>query len=217
MPASRSIAPVSASACVSDLSPLLDFARHPGWVNIAGAFVAYVLLSLAMLPVWPVTILLGSLYGVWIGLAIAMPSSVCAAVVVFLLGQSVLRGWARRRMAGWSSVDAITRAMGEQSGWIALLLRLSPVVPFNLINYALSVTDLKFRAYLLTTIIGIIPATLMYLYLGAATTTVATGTSYTSLQLSMYVLGLVATVLAVWLIGRAVKKSLDAVEAGRPS
>jgi uncharacterized membrane protein YdjX (TVP38/TMEM64 family) len=170
-----------------------------------------------MLPVWPITILLGSIYGIWVGLAIAMPSSVFAASTVFLLGQTVLRQWARRRMAGWSKVDAITRAMGQESGWIALLLRLSPVVPFNLINYALSVTDLKFRAYFITTVIGIVPATLMYLYIGAATTAIAPGASYTWLQLSMYLLGFIATALAVWLIGRAVRTSLDAAEAGRPS
>jgi uncharacterized membrane protein YdjX (TVP38/TMEM64 family) len=176
-----------------------------------------VALSLAMLPVWPLTILLGSVYGIWIGLLVSMPSSLFAAAAVFLLGQSVLRTWARRRIAGWANVEAITRAIGSEGGWIALLLRLSPVVPFNLINYALSITDLKFRTYLLTTVVGIFPATLMYLYLGAATTTVAAGTRQSTLQLSMYIVGLIATVLAVWMIGRAVRRALDVIEPGRRS
>jgi uncharacterized membrane protein YdjX (TVP38/TMEM64 family) len=187
----------------------LDLLRQPGWFSLAAAFVAYVVLSLAMLPVWPVTILLGSLYGVWMGLLIAMPASVAGALAVFLLGQSVLRGWARRRMAGSDRLLAITRVVGDERGWIALLLRLSPVVPFNLINYALSVTDLRLGVYFVTTIVGILPATLMYLYLGAATASV-TRASYTGVELAAYVLGLVATVLAVWLIGRAVRKTLDA-------
>ena len=186
-------------------------------MNIVAAFAAYVLLSLAMLPVWPITILLGSIYGIWRGLLIAMPSTVVAAIIVFVLGQSVLRGWARRQMSGWEKAEAITRAIGSQSGWIALLLRLSPVVPFNLINYALSVTDLSFRAYCITTIVGIVPATLMYLSFGAATATVARGSRFSNVELVAYLSGLVATVLAVWLIGRAVKKSLELPPPGRPS
>ena len=86
---------------------------------------------------------------------------------------------------------------------------MSPVVPFNLINYALSVTDLRLGVYFVTTTIWILPATLMYLYIGAATTSVAR-TRYTGVELVFYVIGLVATVLAVWLIGRAVRKTLDA-------
>ena len=94
------------------LYALIDLLRHPGWFSLAAASAAYVVLSLAMLPVWPLTILLGSVYGIWMGLVIAMPSSLVGALAVFVLGQSVLRGWARRRMAGWGRLQAITRAVG---------------------------------------------------------------------------------------------------------
>ena len=190
------------------MADLLEFLRDPTWLGLAGAFAAYVILSLAMLPVWPVTIFLGSIYGIWVGLLIAMPASVAGALVVFVLGQSILRDWARRRIAGWSRLEAITRVVGDERGWIALLLRLSPVVPFNLINYALSLTDLRLGVYFVTTVVGILPATLMYLYLGAATVSVAR--KNTSVEVTIYVIGLIATVLAVWLIGRAVRKTLDA-------
>jgi uncharacterized membrane protein YdjX (TVP38/TMEM64 family) len=190
------------------MADLFEFLRHPTWLGLIGAFAAYVILSLAMLPVWPVTIFLGSIYGIWGGLLIAMPASVAGALAVFVLGQSILRDWARRRMAGWSRLEALTRVVGDERGWIALLLRLSPVVPFNLINYALSLTDLRLGVYFVTTVVGILPATLMYLSLGAATVSVARKS--TTVEVTIYVVGLIATVLAVWLIGRAVRSTLDA-------
>ena len=195
---------------------LVDLAGQPSWLGLAGAFTAYVVLSLAMLPVWPVTIFLGSIYGIWTGLLIAMPSSTAGALAVFVLGQSILRNWVRRRMEGWDRVQAITRVLGDRSGWIALLLRLSPVVPFNLINYALSITDIGPGVYFVTTVVGILPATVMYLYIGAATVSVARQ-SYTGVELAVYVVGLIATVLAVWLIGRAVRKTLELPADGRQS
>ncbi|MCC7415819.1 MAG: TVP38/TMEM64 family protein [Acidobacteria bacterium] len=163
------------------------------------------------------TILLGSIYGIAVGFLVAMGGSVAGAAAVFVLGQTVLRSWARRRMAGWARVEAIARAVGDRKGWIALLLRLSPVVPFNLINYAFSVTELPLGVYLLTTAIGIVPATVMYLYVGAATAMIVTGAEETNFQLALYAVGLVATLLAVWLIGRAVKTALRDAAGGRPS
>jgi len=175
-----------------------------------------VLLSIAALPVFPLTIALGSAYGIWRGFLIAMPSSVLAAIVVFLLGQSILRERAHRQVAGWPKGAAIMRAVGR-SGWIAILLRLSPIVPYNVINYALSLTDLPPGTYVTTTVVGIVPATFMWLYLGAAGATVAAGAKFTTFQLAMYLLGLIATVLAVWLIGREVRRSVDELTPGRPS
>jgi uncharacterized membrane protein YdjX (TVP38/TMEM64 family) len=192
------------------MTHLLDFIRHPGWASIAATMVAYVLLCLAMLPVWPITIALGSIYGIWRGLLISIPASVIGATAVFQLGRSVFRDWARRRVARWERVEAIRRAtVGHHGGWIVFLLRVSPVVPFNLLNYALSVTDMRLAAYVITTILGVLPPTLFYLYLGAFSASIARGTEYTGWELTAYVAGLIATALAIWLVGRAVRKTLE--------
>ncbi len=92
---------------------------------------------------------------------------------------------------------------------MVFLLRLSPVVPFNVLNYALSITDLPLRVYVAATAIGMVPPTILYLYLGSLTGSVARGTGYTGWQLVAYLAGLVATAGAVWLIGRAVRKALQ--------
>jgi uncharacterized membrane protein YdjX (TVP38/TMEM64 family) len=191
------------------MTPLLDFIRHPGWAGVAMACAAYAVCALAMLPAWPITVTLGSIYGLWRGLLIASPASVTAATMVFLLGRSVLRGWARRRIAGSVRLEAVVRALSDQGAWVVFLLRLSPVVPFNLLNYALSVTDLPLRVYVPATAIGMLPPTMLYLYLGSLTASVARGQVHSGWQTVVYVGGLLATGAAVWLIGRAVRKTLE--------
>jgi uncharacterized membrane protein YdjX (TVP38/TMEM64 family) len=191
------------------MTNLLDLIRHPGLASVALAFAAYALCALAMLPAWPITMTLGSIYGIWRGLLIASPASIAGATVVFVLGRTVLRNRVRRRIARSDRIDVIVRAVGEQGAWVVFLLRLSPVVPFNLLNYALCITDLPLRVYVVATAIGMLPPTILYLYLGSLTGSVARGDGYTGWQMAMYVGGLVATGGAVWLIGRAVRKTLD--------
>lgn len=192
------------------MTHFLDLIRHPGWWSIALACAAYTVCAFAMLPAWPITMALGSIYGIWRGLLISTPASVAGATAVFVLARSGLRDWARRRMAGSERLVAISRAVSTEGPWVVFLLRLSPVVPFNLLNYALSVTDVGLRVYVIATTIGIVPPTVLYLYMGSLSASVARGTVYTGWRAFAYVAGLLATAAAVWLVGRAVKKTLPA-------
>jgi uncharacterized membrane protein YdjX (TVP38/TMEM64 family) len=188
---------------------LLDLIRQPGWPGVAMAFAAYAVCSLAMLPAWPITVALGSVYGIRRGLLIASPASVAAATAIFVLGRSVLRDWARRRIAGSKRLTAISRAVSRPSGWVVLLLRVSPIVPFNVLNYALSLTDVPLHVYVAATAVGTLPPTMLYLYLGSVTASVARGTAYTGWQTAAYALGLLPAGAAAWLIGRAVRDALS--------
>ena len=188
---------------------LLDLIRQPGWLGITMAFAAYAVCALAMLPAWPITVTIGSIYGIRRGLFIASPASVAAATATFLLGRSVLRDWARRRIAGSKRLEAISRAVSRQSGWVVFLLRLSPIVPFNVLSYALSLTDVPLHVYVAATAAGALPPTILYLYLGSVTASLAHGTPYTGWRTAASVLGLLPACAAVWLIGRAVRDALS--------
>ena len=85
-----------------------------------------------------------------------------------MIGRTLLRGWVEQRVARNPKFQAIDRAIGEQGFKIVLLLRLSPVFPFNLLNYALSLTNVSFRDYFLASWIGMLPGTVMYVYVGKA-------------------------------------------------
>src|SRR4030081_1513310 len=154
---------------------LLDLIRQPGWPGIAMAFAAYAVCALAMLPAWPITVTIGSIYGIRRGLFIASPASVAAATATLLLGRSVLREWARRRIAGSKRLEAISRAVSRHSGWVVFLLRLSPILPVNVLTYALSRTDVPLHVYVAASAAGALPPTILYLYVGSVTASLAHG------------------------------------------
>src|SRR5262249_20658792 len=109
----------------------------------------------------------GTLFGVVPGtIAISIGSTV-GACAAFLVGRGVARRWVEHKVAANARFRAIDQAIGAQGFKIVLLLRLSPIFPFNLLNYALSLTRVRFRDYALASWIGMFPGTVMYVYLGS--------------------------------------------------
>ena len=96
--------------------------------------------------------------------------SVAAATLAFVLGRTVARGWIARRIAGSPRFAAVDEAIGENGFRIVLLLRLSPLFPFNLLNYALGLTRLSLRDYVVASALGMLPGTILYVYLGSLVT-----------------------------------------------
>jgi uncharacterized membrane protein YdjX (TVP38/TMEM64 family) len=87
--------------------------------------------------------------------------SVLGATAAFLVGKTLLRGWIERRIAAYPRFQAIDRVVGEQGFKIVLLVRLSPLFPFNLLNYAFGLTKVRLWQYVLASWIGMLPGTLM--------------------------------------------------------
>ncbi|HYT93620.1 MAG TPA: TVP38/TMEM64 family protein, partial [Gemmataceae bacterium] len=125
-----------------------------------GAF--YIPASLLLIPGSLVTIAGGAIFGFWETLVAISLGSTAGACAAFLAGRRFARPWVERQVAGNVKFQAIDRAIGEQGFKIVLLLRLSPVFPFNLLNYALSLTRVAFRDYFLASWIGMLPGTVMY-------------------------------------------------------
>ena len=142
-------------------------ARDTGPVGVLLFVVAYVVSTVAFLPGALLTLAAGFAYGpVW-GLAIASPASVIGATCAFLLGRTVLRGWAERKVGGSAKARAIDAAVDREGLKLVLLLRLSPVFPFNVLNYALSLTRIGLGRYVLGSAVGMLPGTAFYVYLGS--------------------------------------------------
>ena len=193
---------------------LAERARRTGGVGVALFFVAYVIATVMFLPGSLLTLAAGFAYGpVW-GLAIASPASVVGATCAFLLGRTLLRDWAAARVGGSPRLKAIDAAVGREGFKIVLLLRLSPLFPFNVLNYALSLSKVRVGTYILASFLGMLPGTALYVYLGslapaAAELSSAAGSGGTT-RTVLYVLGLAATI-AVAVIGtRAARRALDA-------
>ncbi len=112
------------------------------------------------------------------------------------------------------SPPPVAKAVREE-GWKVVVLRwLSPLVPFELQNYFFGVTDFPFRQYVVATFVGIIPGTVLYVYLGIVARMAGGGRSSGPLTWVFFGAGLLATVAVAVLITRKVKTKLKAEGVG---
>lgn len=191
---------------------LAERARDTGTTGVILFFVAYVVSTVAFLPGAILTLAAGFAYGpVW-GLALASPASVVGATCAFVLGRTVLRGWAERRVGESRRAQAIDAAVEREGLKLVLLLRLSPVFPFNVLNYALSLTKISLGRYVLGSAVGMLPGTALYVYLGslapaAAELSSAASTGGTT-RTVVYLVGLIATIAVVVVATRAARRAL---------
>ncbi len=142
------------------------------WVNDLGpagaiAFIGiYIAATVAFLPGSIITLGGGALFGVVLGSIYVFVGATVGATAAFLVGRYLARGWVAQKISGNTSFRAIDRAVGREGFKIVALLRLSPVFPFNLLNYALGLTGVSLKDYVLASV-GMIPGTIAYVYLGS--------------------------------------------------
>jgi uncharacterized membrane protein YdjX (TVP38/TMEM64 family) len=173
----------------------------------------YITATVALIPGSLLTLGAGFLYGVWGGAALVLPASVIGATLSFLLGRTVARDWVRRRIRTAPRLAAVDSAVGESAFTIIFLLRLSPVVPFALLNYFLGVTRARTRDYVAASITGMIPGVFLYVYIGSLLTSAAQIASGTrpdtgNLGNALLIVGLLATVAVTVYVSRLSRRKL---------
>lgn len=174
----------------------------------------YIVASLTMAPAFILTFAAGAVWGLWWGsLYIYIGAVLGASAVHFLAGRLV-----RTRVTQWLDreprVAAVRRAVAGQGVWIMFLLRLSPLIPFVQLNYALVLSGVRYRDYVLATM-GMWPTIIMYVYYGKVAGDVAALATGVAPQrgpeyYAMLVVGLVATVVATTMVARAAKRAMVA-------
>lgn len=197
---------------------LVDWVKGAGLLGALVYAAAYILAAVLMLPGAVLTAGGGFAYGPVLGTAIVSPVSVVAATVSFLLGRTVARGWIARRTATDPRFRAVDAAIGEHGLKIVLLLRLSPLLPFNVLNYALGLTRVRLRDYVLGSAIGMFPGTALYVYIGSLVRDLALADGparESSARLILTVVGVLATAAASVVIARVARRAL-ADELARP-
>ena len=179
--------------------------------------VMYVIAAVVLAPAFVLTFSAGAVFGLWRGTLLTFVGAVLGASAVYAVAAPLARSRVLRWIDRDARVAATRRAVVRDSGWIMFLLRLSPLVPYSLLNYALALSGVRFRDYLLA-LIGMIPAIVMYAYYGKVAgdvTRIAAGVSPPRgiEYYVMMIVGLIATFTATHLIGRAAKKAM--AEEGR--
>ncbi len=165
---------VLAGMAASFLLPVRDWlVTALRWIDGLGPWSAalviaiYVLACVLLLPGSVLTLGAGFLYGVLWATMIVSIASTLGATAAFLIGRYVARGWVSRKVAQRPGFQAVDDALGREGFKIVLLTRLSPIFPFNFLNYAFGVTQVPLWKFVLASWLGMIPGTIMYVYFGS--------------------------------------------------
>ena len=189
------------------------------WVDSLGAVGAiafmliYIIATVAFLPGSILTLGAGVLFGVVLGSIYVFISATIGATLAFLVGRYFARGWISKKIAGNAKFAAIDRAVGEEGLKIVLLTRLSPIFPFNLLNYGLGVTGVSLKDYVIASV-GMIPGTIMYVYLGSLAGNIAMigGAEQPTnpvITWAIRIIGFIATVAVTLYVTKVARKALD--------
>lgn len=193
--------------------------RFAEWVDGLGfwgpaVFIAgYAIATVGFIPGSALTLAAGAIFGIAEGVLWVFIGASLGATAAFLVSRYVARDWVERRLAGDERFAAIDRAVGRQGLKIVTLLRLSPLFPFNLLNYALGLTRVRLRDYVIACL-GMLPGTLLYVYSGklAGDVAAAAGGAGTERGTGYWVvmgLGLAATVVVTTIVTRTAKRALS--------
>jgi uncharacterized membrane protein YdjX (TVP38/TMEM64 family) len=177
------------------------------------AFIAlYIVSTVAFLPGSVLTLGAGVVFGVVQGSIYVFIGATLGAMLAFLVGRYIARGWVSKKIAGNQKFQAIDQAVGREGFKIVLLTRLSPAFPFNLLNYAFGVTQVSLRDYFLGCV-GMIPGTVMYVYIGSlARDLTAIGSpnqpTHPGIQWTIRIIGLFATIAVTLYVTKIARKAL---------
>jgi uncharacterized membrane protein YdjX (TVP38/TMEM64 family) len=185
-----------------------------GWPGAALYGLAYLPASLLMLPASPLTLGAGFVFGWGPGLVVGALGSTLGATGALLAGRTLGRPLALRLVRAVPRFEAIARAVERRGFEVVALLRVTPLVPFPVLNYLLGLTRLPARRFALATLLGMLPGNVLYAYLGASAPRLAEALATPSLPgpagvvLGLGVLALTAGL--VWLAGRVLARELEA-------
>lgn len=192
------------------------------WIDGLGAIaplafiLLYIVITVAFVPASVVTLGAGVVFGVVKGSILVFVGAMLGATAAFLVGRYVARDWVASKIANSPRFQAIDDAIAKDGRKIIFLLRLSPVFPFNLLNYSLGLSQISLKDYVIGSV-GMLPGTIMYVYLGSLVGSLATlgagdgsqSPEAATIQWIIRIVGLIATVAVTLYITRIARRALS--------
>jgi pyruvate/2-oxoglutarate dehydrogenase complex dihydrolipoamide dehydrogenase (E3) component/uncharacterized membrane protein YdjX (TVP38/TMEM64 family) len=192
-----------------------SYVKSLGAVGPVVVVLAYVLCTVLFIPGSAITVGAGTLFGLKTGFVVVVLGANLGALCSFLLARTFLR----EKVAVWAAANpkfrSLDQAIGRQGFKMVLLTRLSPVFPFVLLNYFLGLTAVRTGAYILANLIGMLPATFLFVYIGAAARDAIAGQMDAAASFYQQILkyvGLAATIAVVVVVTRIARKALREAE-----
>jgi uncharacterized membrane protein YdjX (TVP38/TMEM64 family) len=183
-----------------------------GPIGVAIFIIVYVLATVLFIPGSVLTIGAGFMFGLGVGVFAVSIGSTTGAALAFLISRHIVREKIEKLAIQNEKFGAIDRAIGAQGWKLILLLRLSPLIPFNFSNYFYGVTAIKFWPYVLASWIGMLPATVLYVYLGTvgkAGVESAAGRTRSRAEWALLAVGLIAAIIATLWGTQIARKALQ--------
>ncbi|MBD1888538.1 TVP38/TMEM64 family protein [Coleofasciculus sp. FACHB-SPT36] len=191
------------------------------WIDSLGFWapvtfmVIYILATVLFIPGSILTLGAGVVFGIFLGSIYVFIGATLGAAAAFLVGRYLARGWVSKQIEKNPKFKAIDQAVAKEGFKIVLLTRLSPIFPFNLLNYSFGITQVSLKDYFLASI-GMIPGTIMYVYIGSLAGSIATlgavqpkNPETEIAQWVIRVLGFIATVAVTIYVTRIARKALE--------
>jgi uncharacterized membrane protein YdjX (TVP38/TMEM64 family) len=172
----------------------------------------YAMAAVLLLPGVILTLGAGAVFGLIKGSVLVSVSATLGATAAFFVGRYLARSWVVKQIEAFPRFKAIDDAVAREGWKIVGLTRLSPAFPFNLLNYAFGVTRVSPRDYILASWIGMMPGTVMYVYIGSLAgdlTTLGGGPQGRSpAEWALSIVGLLATVTVTVYVTRLARTAL---------
>lgn len=191
------------------------WASLSGWIDSLGylgpvAFiVTYAIATIAFIPGSVLTLGAAAVFGLGWGLLWVTIGANVGANLAFLIGRYFARDAISKQIENNQRFAAIDRAVGREGWKVVGLTRLSPAFPFNLLNYAFGLTNVPWIEYSLATLVGMMPGTFMFVYIGSLGKLAADSDQTSTAQLVLTIVGLVATIAVTVLITRRARQVLN--------
>ncbi|MEE8441093.1 MAG: TVP38/TMEM64 family protein [Spirochaetia bacterium] len=201
----------------SYLRDVLEWIRDRGAAGVALFICVYIVATVLFIPGSILTLGAGFVYGVVLGTVWVSIASTIGATAAFIVGRYFARGWVSVKVSGSERFASIDDAVGREGWKIVGLTRLSPIFPYNLLNYAYGLTKVSLRDYFFASWIGMLPGTVMYIYIGSLAGDLATiggERSRSPVDWVIYGLGFVATITVTVFVTRLARKALTRSNVG---
>ncbi|MEK7795373.1 MAG: TVP38/TMEM64 family protein [Candidatus Hydrogenedentota bacterium] len=190
----------------------LEWIDAQGALGMAAFILLYVVAAVCLVPGSLLTLGAGAIYGLPKGLACVSVASTLGACAAFFVGRYLARGWIASKIGSNPKFRAIDEAVAKEGWKIVGLTRLSPVLPYTLLNYAYGTTRVSFLHYFLASWIGMLPGTVLYVYIGSAAgglSSLGSDRGRTPAELALLAVGLIATLAVTIFITRMARRALN--------
>lgn len=195
------------------LQKALDYISglDPLWAPVV--FISlYILATIFFIPGSIITLAAGVLFGVVWGSVYVSIASTTGAALAFLIGRYIARDWVKGKIESRPKFKAVDDAIAREGAKIVLLLRLSPLFPFNFLNYGLGLTRVPFWKYVGASWLGMLPGTVLYVYIGSLFKNLAElaggGRETTTEEWVFRIVGLIATAAVTIYVTKVAKKAM---------